>query len=317
MNNEEVIEMTDVRVSTQIVEFNEFESKLAEFKQKYQGVVYDLNDKKQDKQARSDKYAIGQIISALDERHREVKAPLLEKTKLLDGERKRIKDQLLGIQDGIKGQIEAHEELIRRKAAQLQSRVDEITRLSIFDYAPSSSMILERTSQLKATVIDDSFEDRQGDAALAKERAANSLEELLTSTLAREKQEREQEEARQEAERKRKAEELQRLEAEARARADREAAEAIAAAERRAKEAEERAERAKAEEAARIKAEQEAESKRIADEKAKRERDQAHRQAVIDTAVAGLMNFGLSQTAASAAIKAIATGNVQNVQINF
>ena len=261
MNDTTEIITTDQDVK--IVEFNEFESKLAEFKTKYLNVVYDLSDEKQDKQARADRYAIGKVISALDDRHKGVKEPLLRKTKMLDGERKRIKDQLLDIQGRIKSQIEAHEELIRQKAAQLQTRVDQIAALSAFDHQAHSALIAERIAKLKAIVIDDSFEDRQGDAALAKDRAGTALEELLTATLAREKEARELEELRAEAERKRKEEELQRIEAEAKARSEREAAAAIAVAEARAKEAEAKAIRDQQEAERQAKVQAEAAERRI------------------------------------------------------
>lgn len=263
MNNTQEVLSIDTENEFKIVEFNEFESKLAEFKTKYENVVYDLNDDKQDKQARADRYAIGKVISALDDRHKGVKEPLLRKTQMLDGERKRIKDQLLEIQGHIKSQIEAHEELIRQKAAQLQTRVDQIAALSAFDHQPHSALITERIAKLSSILIDESFEDRQASAALAKELSRTALEELLTVTLAKEKEARELEELRAEAERKRKEEELQRIEAEAKARAEREAAAAIAAAEARAKEAEAKAIRDQQEAERQAKAQAEAAERRI------------------------------------------------------
>ena len=61
---------------TDIVEFDEFAGKLAEFRQRYDGVVYDLAVPEQEKQARSDRYAIGKVVSALDAKHKELKEPL-------------------------------------------------------------------------------------------------------------------------------------------------------------------------------------------------------------------------------------------------
>lgn len=60
-------------IDNPIAEFKEFDKQLSEFLSQYDGVVYDLTDPKQEKTARSDKYAIGKAISALDARHKEIK----------------------------------------------------------------------------------------------------------------------------------------------------------------------------------------------------------------------------------------------------
>lgn len=96
----------------QIAAFNKFDKQLADFQKRYDGVVYDLSDPKEDKAARSDRYKIGQVISALDETHKKIKAPLAEKVAIIDKERKRIKDKLLELQEGIKTQIEKREQEI-------------------------------------------------------------------------------------------------------------------------------------------------------------------------------------------------------------
>ena len=111
-NTAEIIEST----GTQIAEFNEFAAALAEYKAKYEGIVYDLTIPEQEKTAKADKMAIGKVISKLDGAHKAVKAPLKERVDLLDSERKRIKDQLLELQSGIKGQIAEHEARIKDAA---------------------------------------------------------------------------------------------------------------------------------------------------------------------------------------------------------
>ena len=56
-------------MSTQIVEFNQFESDLAEYKSRYVGVVYDFSDKKQEKRP-LDRLAIGKTVAELDRVHK-------------------------------------------------------------------------------------------------------------------------------------------------------------------------------------------------------------------------------------------------------
>lgn len=298
-------------VSTQIAEFRPFEQQLAEFRAHYDGVVYDLTDPKVEKQARSDRYAIGKVISKLDDTHKAVKAPLKAQIDLIDGERKRIKDLLTGVQDGIKSQITEHEAKIQAHQDALAERVEAIRAFAVFNSVPNSILIRSRIEQAGEVVIDESFEHVESQAALAKLKTIEALTQLLTDTLAQEQAEaeakRQQEEqariaaeeaakAQQEREERiaREAAETARLAAEEKARNDAIAAEAAIerqrqatlAAEQAAAEAAERAEqeardaRAREEQAA-IKAKRDAaEAARLATEaaeKAQRDKEAAER----------------------------------------
>lgn len=245
--------------------FRPFNSELAEFKKRYDGIVYDLNDPKQNKQARSDRYAIGKVISRLDKTHSDIKKPILEQVKAIDGARKDLKDNLLIIQDKIKHQIQTHEDAIKRHAEELQNKINIIERASYFDNDPSSSLIKQRLNQLSEINPSDEsiYEDRTKDAIEAHNEAIKTLNSLYEKTL------------KQEAEK----EELNRLrqEEERRAKQEREESIAKAAAEKARKEAEflyqkkleqakrqkekEYAERAEKEEMERLKKESEARTK--------------------------------------------------------
>jgi len=235
-------------ISTQIVEFQEFEKNLAEYRERYEGVVYDLTEVSQEKRARSDRLSIGKVISKLDAAHKAVKAPLKEKVDLLDGERKRIKDQLLGVQGGIKSQIDDHEAKIKAREDALLARVEAIKAFAVFDEPMTLELVSQRLESVKATVVDDTFENFEAEAGFSKLKALETLEPLLAGIQA-------QEAARIEAERKhaedeaearrvreetiaREATEKAEREAETRIEAEKEAKES---AERQAKEAAERA----------------------------------------------------------------------------
>jgi len=184
-NLAEAIEPQDI--STQIAEFNEFEASLAEYKDKYTDVVYDLTDGKQMKLAKSDKLAIGKTVSALDRRHKEIKAPLQERVSLLDGERKRIKDGLRDIQESIKGQIESHEEAIKAVADELLRRASVPRDYTEFDTPPTIDLVRERLESARAFVVDDSLGEMEAFAALNKMKAIETLEPLLLGLEAQEK----------------------------------------------------------------------------------------------------------------------------------
>lgn len=335
-----------------VPQFSEFETNLAEFKEVYVGRVYDLTDKKQEKQARSDKYKIGTIVSKLDQTHKALKAPIVEelnaKIGILDGERKRIKDELQGIQADIAVQIEKHEAEIAAAAEAIERKIIEIE--SLYDGAEDlgllSVQITLRLNQCKQIVIDDSFGERKGEAAISKDLALSKLQVLLDATLFEEQKAKEAEAARLEAQR-------IEMEAQAKVRAEAEAAKAIqaakdaqaaaeqrtrdaeaklkadasdreqraideaAAAELRAKQAEERAENARKNEAARIEAKRLAEEKAIQDAKEAREKDKAHRAEVDKRVIADLIESGVPASIASQVTSILARGWVKDVTINY
>ena len=171
--------------NSQIVEFDEFEGKLAELKSRYDGVVYDLTDHDQEKEARSDRLTIGKVISKLDAAHKKAKAPHKEKVDLIDGERKRIKDGLLGVQIKIKSQITEHERKIEERALKLQAMVEAIWSLSCFDGVGiiTSTLINGRIALTEEIFADDSYEERKADAALAQIDTLKSLKARLVEVV--------------------------------------------------------------------------------------------------------------------------------------
>lgn len=326
------------RPENQIVEFDEFKLKLDEFKNRYDGVVYDLSDPEQEKQARSDRYAIGKVISALDSKHKELKAPLKARTDLIDGTRKEIKDELLSIQGKIKGQIEAREQEIQQHAEMLQEKVDAVRQYSLretIDMCVSADQISALLDTLKDTDIDDSYEDRKADATLAQVEGIKILEEAFESRrkqeaelaelekLRKEKEERErkerEEQIRKEAEEKakREAEENAKREIEEAQRKEREAKEAQERAEREKKEA---AERAAQQERERIEKEQRvAEAKAEAERKAEEERKakKAHRNKIQQEALNSLTANGTDEDMAELTIELVDAGDIKHMSINY
>ncbi|MES0444919.1 MAG: hypothetical protein ABUJ92_00100 [Desulfobacterales bacterium] len=188
-----------------IAEFSEFDIKLQGFKEKYIDVVYDLEDEDQEKQARSDRLTIGKVVSSLDSKHKELKAPLKAKTDLIDGERKRIKDDLLGVQDKIKSQLKAHEQKIVDHAEMLQDKVEAIRDHSVFgeNHASTTQMTASELevhlAEIKSHDVDDSYEHRKADATLARVDTIKVLEGLLVKRTKYEAEQAELERLRAEA----------------------------------------------------------------------------------------------------------------------
>lgn len=335
-NTAEIIET----INTQIAEFSEFESKLAEYKGRYAGVVYDLAKPDQEKQAKSDRLAIGKVISKLDATHKKVKAPLKERVDLLDGERKRIKDQLLEIQDSIKDQIAEHESKIQAEKDVLLRKASVFRDLREFEFPPTAAQVQDRIDKINATEIDDSYGDMKAFAALNKMESLQILEPMLVGLKAQaeadakaEQEKKDAEEnARQEREAKIAKDAAEKAKTDAAAaveKAEREAIEAKAKAERDAKDAAERADREKAEAVA--KAEREAQAKAdllernrmlaIANDKAEQEKREANKRhlAKVNNAAADALtkHAGLTKDQAQSVVVAIAKKSIPAVSINY
>lgn len=338
------------KVINEIVEFNEFDAQLAEFKSKYDDVVYDLTVPEEEKQARSDRLTIGKVIASLDRKHKELKAPLKARTDLIDGERKRIKDDLLNVQEKIKSQIQQHEDAIREHAEKLQSMVEEIRAFTEFDpyqvLPIASEQVQERLDAVNQVVVDDSYEDRKADATLAQVDAIKRLEALLAERLKYEEEQAELERLRKEAEERKRQEEHEQIRKEAEARAKAEAEKALEDEKRKVAEAEERgrqqaiaakesAERAEKEAALMAeKAAQEAwekadrefkdalakeaakvEQQRQADEAKKSK--QAHRNKIHKEAKQSFIDAGYTDEQATKIVTLIKDGNIQHITISY
>lgn len=333
-------------VENEIVEFNEFESQLLEFKKRYDGVVYDLSVPEEEKQARSDRLTIGKVIANLDRKHKDLKAPLKEKVDLIDGERKRIKDDLLNVQEKIKSQIKQHEDAIRERAEKLQSMVEEIRGYAEFDpyqvLPISSDQVKERLDGVQQIIVDDSFEERKADATLAQVETIKQLESLLAERLKYEKEQEELERLRAEAAERERQEELEKIRKEAEERAKAEREKELEAEKRKVAEAEERgrqqaveakraAEQAKidkenaikeAEERAKREAE-EAEQKRLAEEDRLRAEDEKraankrHRTSINNVILKKLNAIGIDEKTGKSLITAIAKNEIPNLHIKY
>lgn len=333
-----------IETVNKIVEYDEFEGKLAKFKSQYVGVVYDLTDPEKEKEAKSDRLAIGKVIASLDRKHDEIKAPFKEKVDLIDAERKRIKDGLLEVQNGIKDQIKEHEQKIADHAEMLGNKVQAIYDLGEFGEfeKPDSESLKARLIALKEIEIDDSYEFRKADATLAEVDTVKKLSAMLAEALKYEAEQAELERLRKEEEARKQAEHEERIKREAaeqaKAEAERIAEQARLDAEAEAKRKLEAAEKAKrqaeqakiaAENAAKVAAEKEREriekERQEAEAKAEKERQadeakkakQTHRAKIHKEAKKSLVNIGLSDDVATDIVTAIKDGLIKHIKVEY
>lgn len=302
-------------MTTAIAEYTASEAALAELRGKYAAVVFDVSTGKGMAEAKAARAELRDYRVALEKKRVEIKAPALDRCRLIDSEAKRITAELSALEDPIDETIKAEEERKEReKAAKEQRereamearnrRFDEIRGYPLRAINATCEEIAVLIAEVEA--IDGAeFEPQYRDAAKYEAglavlglRAAmdrRRLEDAKADQLKRDMAELERLRAEQ-AETQRKAREVEE--------AERACVEAEEAA-RRAAEAEE-LRIAEEEAAAARRAEKEriaAEAKRIAEERAKLELE---KRAAADAAAKARADSIANATLESAAIEASA-----------
>ncbi|MDU6539292.1 cell envelope biogenesis protein TolA [Mixta calida] len=301
---------------------DQIEEILQKVEREVMSFVPDVSTAKGRKEIASLAYRVAQTKTYLDGLGKDLVAELKEVPKLIDANRKTVRDRLDALRD------KARQPVTEWEAEQARIKAEEEARVASEKLAAQ----IESDHEI-ALLLNEKFDREAAEAKAEKERQRLAHEEeLKRQAVEQARQEaaaaaqRERDEAaRREAELKAKAEQAERDRIAAQERAEREAREATERAERQRIEIEQRAEREKQEaiaaerrraeeaEAARL-----AEEKRIADEAAKRTADKEHRKKVNNSAKADLIaNAGLNEEQAIAVITAIAKGTIKAITITY
>jgi hypothetical protein len=155
------------KIVNQIAEFNEFELNLSNFKKQYKGLVYDLDKPDEVAAAKENHKEIRKAYNSLEKIRVAKKAEFKAGVDLIDGEGKRIKDQFDVLCKDIKDQQDAHAQKAILYYAALQAKVDDITAIGIYEEIPTLDELKKDLERVKTVVLDDSFDTRKADAALA------------------------------------------------------------------------------------------------------------------------------------------------------
>lgn len=252
---------------------------------------------------------IGKGLTLLEKTRKDEKAVWLDGGKAVDSEAKIIKAEMADLQEAHKAAYQdvdnAKKEREKARKDTLQARLDEIIDMPE-DMRDMSSVEVAEACSFIRSISPETFAELELAALKAKkhtgevlarmfeqkEREESDAAELKVMREAQEKRDLEQREAEIKADAERAANE--RVE-----KAEREATDAVNNAERMAEENHERALRA--EEAA----------------TAKRESDLAHTTAIMTAAKDALISLGLSTEDARGVVRAIKSGAIPNITINF
>jgi len=301
---------------------DQIEEILAKVEREVMSFVPDVNTAKGRKEIASLAYRVSQTKSYLDGLGKDLVAELKEVPKLIDANRKTVRDRLDALRD------KARQPYTDWEAEQERIKAEEEARIA----AEKLAAQIEADHEV-ALLLNDKFDRDAAEATAEAERKRIAYEEELKRQAAEQARIEAEQKAQQErdaaAQRERdlqaKAEQAERERLAAEQRAEREAKEAQERTARLAQEAREQAEREKqaaiAEEQRKAKAAEDArlaEEKRIADQAAARAADIKHRKTINNQAKDNLMaSAGLTEEQAIAVITAIAKGNISAVTINY
>lgn len=301
---------------------DQIEEILQKVEREVMSFVPDVTSAKGRKEIASLAYRVSQTKSYLDGLGKDLVAELKEVPKLIDANRKTVRDRLDALRD------KARQPYTDWEAEQERIKAEEEARIA----AEKLAAQIESDHEI-ALLLNEKFYRDAAEAKAEAERQRIAHEEEIKRRAveqarieAEQKAQQEREAAAQrEAELKAKAEQAERDRIAAQERAEREAREAQERIEKLAQEAREQAEREKqaaiAEEQRKAKAAEDArlaEEKRIADEAAARAADVKHRKAINNQAKANLIaNAGLTEEQAIAVITAIAKGTISAITINY
>jgi hypothetical protein len=191
------------------------------------GFTPDISTRKGREAIASMAYKVARSKTALDDVGKKLVADLKEVPKKIDAERKRVRDTLDTWQEEVRRPLNEWQAAEDARVEKHNDAIERFRLLSVDLDGITAEDLASRVAQLEAIALGDAWEEFEAEAARAKDKALGVLRAALT---ARQQYEAEQAELAK-----------LRAEAEARSRADHEAAIAKAAAEQARIEAEQRA----------------------------------------------------------------------------
>lgn len=289
--------------------------------QEVNSFIPDVTTVKGRKEIASLAYKVAQSKTYLDGLGKDLVAELKEIPKLIDANRRTVRERFDTLRDKVRQPLtewEAEQERIEAEKQMLAWHEEALEMNAAFDKALAER--IESDHEI-ALLMNEKFDRDLAEAKAEAERQRIAHEEELKKQAAEQARLSAEQKAQQEIEA---AAQREREAKEAQERAEREKQEAIQRAEQEAKEAQERAEREKqaAIEAERKKA-LEVEQARLAEEErkrqeeAKRQADKEHQKKVNNKAMQDLIDAGIPEECAKNCIIAIAKNLVSNVKIHY
>jgi chromosome segregation ATPase len=334
MNEITVLEIEQENALTIFTSNDGLDPYLERIEKEAKSLIPDVSTKKGRDQIASNAYKVRQSKTAIDKVGKALVDKLKEQPKLVDAERKRMRDFLDALAIEVRKPLDDFE---KKEADRVQKIKDRLSRfsLNINEDLNSSSSVKNEIAEIEALTVDESFAEFEAEAhrekaarlahlnalyeSLSHQEAEQAeLERLRKEAVEREQKEREDRIAREAEERARKemeeAAEKQRQEAINR---EKELKLAAERAEREKLEAEERARKAAFEAEQRLKREEDERIAREAQEQKAREENKKHKAGVNNQILKALQQVGVTADQGKEIISMIVKGEIPNVSINY
>lgn len=279
--------------------------------------VPDIKTSKGRKEITSMAANISRIKTAWDNLGKEEVGKLKEQPKIIDAERKRMRDLLDEWRDEVRKPLTDYEEAEKQRVQKIR---EEINWFSRFPHDLTINDCKELIAQRNAVEIDDFFEEFKQEAELEKLRSISVLESIMANLIENEEQEKQRKLKALEEQRLREERLIKEAEERAKLKAEQDAQQKIEDAKRQAWESEQRAKDAemKAAKKAAEDIEKAENEKRIAEEeRRKSDAHKEHRNTVMREARNCLVENGIDADMAQDVIDLISFGLIKHVQINY
>lgn len=152
---------------TTVVEFNETALALSDLRERYKGLVVDVQTPKGLKEAKTFTFELRTLRTTLEKRRKDLKAPIIERGKQLDDEAKRITAEIVALEEPIDVQIKAEEARIenarlvkleadRQRVEAIQTKIQAIRDVAASLVGKPSVIIAGQLAKLRETALDES-----------------------------------------------------------------------------------------------------------------------------------------------------------------
>ncbi len=334
MNDLSIIEIKEENALQVFTATDGLDPYLKQIEQEARSLVPDVSTKKGRDQIASTAYKVRQSKSALDKVGKNLVDKLKEQPKLVDAERKRMREFLDKLADDVRQPLDDFEQ---KEADRVKSLKDRVWFFSscVMDRNENSAQIKEIMKTIELEKVDESYQEYEAEAHREKAACLERLAFSLDAQIKHEAEQAELEKLRKESAEREQKEREERISKEAEERAARQAAEnaerekqaSIARenelklqaerAEREKLEAEQRAVNAAKETEERLKREAAEKARAEAEEQARRERNKKHKAKINNDALSALLNSGISEDQGKTIITMIAKGEIPNVSISY
>jgi colicin import membrane protein len=184
-------------IETAIAEYSPTATALAQLVHRYGSIVFDVTTPKGDREARAARLELVKLRTGLEAKRRELKAPALERSRLIDSEATRINAFIAELEQPIDQQIKAEEQ---RREAEKQAkidaehrriegnnrRIDEIRTLVVGASGMTSDQVDGVIKSLVALAIDNTFAEFEQQAEATRVETLAKLRDLHAAALRRE-----------------------------------------------------------------------------------------------------------------------------------